>query len=293
MTGEVHEGASFQEGPLTEPALGLPLEFEAFYLSHHELFHAFAEVQFGSRDSAQAVIHEAFREVLGSWDDLLLAGNLEQQAWAIVRKTVEDQMNEEGREPAFVLTGPIAQALREDQRFSDANVDTGLYEGTGLYEAIAQLPQRQFELIVLRYVLKYPAGRVAWYLGLTGPTVDYYIDDAKDRLLHHMDGARRALEAAKTAARNQACEDAVALSVAMRFAREQLAVMRSPGFNTLSQLEARQFEVLVLRRVMGYPVRRIAALLGLHERTVDHHLRKARENYAALFAQHDDKGEDQ
>ncbi|WP_326615285.1 hypothetical protein OG949_41045 (plasmid) [Streptomyces scopuliridis] len=278
MTGNVHEDASFQEGPLTRPALNLPLEFEAFYLGHQELFHDYAEVQFGSRPAAEEVIHRVFREILGSWTDLLNAGNLEQQAWAIVRQTVGDQMNQEGREPAFVLSGPIAQALRQDQRFSE------IASTTGLYEAIAKLPQRQFELIVLRYVLKYSADRVAWYLGLTGAAVDYYIDDAKDRLLFHIEGARRALEAEKA----RAGEDAVTLVVALRFARERLAVMVSPGLSTLAELESRQFDVLVLRYVMDYPVRRIAELMGLHERTVDHHIRKARDSFGKLFTRPDD-----
>ncbi|MFJ1751130.1 sigma factor-like helix-turn-helix DNA-binding protein [Streptomyces sp. NPDC088116] len=288
MNGEVHhEDASFQEGPLTRPALDLPLEFEAFYLGHQELFHDYAEVQFGSRPSAEEVIHQVFREILGSWTDLLNSGNLEQQAWAIVRQTVGDQMARDGREPAFVLSGPIAQALRQDQRFSQ------LEGTTGLYEAIAKLPQRHFELIVLRFVLKYSADRVAWYLGLTGAAVDYYIDDAKDRLLVHMESARQALEAEKT----KAGEDAVALVVALRFARQQLAVMASPSYSTLAELEPRQFDVLVLRCVLDYPVRRIAGLMGLHERTVDHHLRKAKEHFTELFTQHDgpdgNRGEDQ
>ncbi|MEV7683261.1 sigma factor-like helix-turn-helix DNA-binding protein [Streptomyces sp. NPDC088341] len=266
MSGDgVHEDASSQEGPLTRPALNLPLDFEAFYLGHQEPFHDYAEVQVGNRPAAEEVIHRAFLEILGGWNDLLRAGNLEQQAWAIVRKAVDDELVKDDREPAFVLSGPIAQALRRTR-------DTLLTaeSPTVLYEAIAELPPRQFEVIVLRYVLKHPVHRVARFVGLSEPAVEYYIRKAKDRL-------RLRLK------RVAAAEDAATLLVTMRFARERLGMMEHPVYSTIAELPPRQFEVVVLRYVVGYPVRRIARLMGLHERTVDHHIRKAKDQFGTLL----------
>ncbi|MEV4975027.1 hypothetical protein [Streptomyces scopuliridis] len=54
-----------RKGPLPRPTLNLPLEFKAFCLGHQELFHDYAEVQFGSRPTAEEVIHRVFREILG------------------------------------------------------------------------------------------------------------------------------------------------------------------------------------------------------------------------------------
>ncbi|MEV4975028.1 hypothetical protein [Streptomyces scopuliridis] len=98
-------------------------------------------------------------------------------------------MDQEGREPACVLSGPITQAPRRDQRFSE------IASTMGLYEATAELPQRQSGPIEPRCVLKYSAGRAARHLGLTGAAVDYCTDDAKDRPLLHIESARRALSA--------------------------------------------------------------------------------------------------
>ncbi|MEU3855272.1 sigma-70 region 4 domain-containing protein [Streptomyces sp. NPDC029554] len=53
---------------------------------------------------------------------------------------------------------------------------------TGLYEAIAELPNRQFEVIVLRYLLGYPTSRVAWFMGIDERTVGHHLRRGKERL---------------------------------------------------------------------------------------------------------------
>ncbi|MFF7140724.1 sigma-70 family RNA polymerase sigma factor [Streptomyces nodosus] len=52
----------------------------------------------------------------------------------------------------------------------------------GLYEAILELPTRQFTVIVLRHLLGYPTKRIARYMGLDPLTVDYHGRRGKDRL---------------------------------------------------------------------------------------------------------------
>ncbi|WP_210570742.1 RNA polymerase sigma factor [Streptomyces sp. GESEQ-4] len=161
--------------------LELPLDFEAFYLGHQEPFHAYAEVHFGTRAAAEEVIHEVFLEIHAGWSQLLSAGNLEQGAWAIVRRAVHDRLELEGRAPAFVINGPIAQAL--DKALTTARDKLQKMESaSGLYEAIAELPDRQFEVIVLRYVLGYPTAKVAWYVGIDERTVGHHLRRAKERL---------------------------------------------------------------------------------------------------------------
>ncbi|MGW0762515.1 RNA polymerase sigma factor [Streptomyces sp. NPDC002814] len=161
--------------------LELPLDFEAFYLGHQEPFHAYAEVHFGTRAAAEEVIHEVFLEIHAGWSQLLSAGNLEQGAWAIVRRAVHDRLELEGRAPAFVINGPIAQAL--DKALTTARDKLQKMESaSGLYEAIAELPDRQFEVIVLRYVLGYPTAKVAWYVGIDERTAGHHLRRAKERL---------------------------------------------------------------------------------------------------------------
>ncbi|GGZ86753.1 RNA polymerase sigma factor [Streptomyces bluensis] len=157
--------------------LDLPLDFEAFYLGHQTAFHAYAEVHFGTRAAAEEVIHEVFLEIHAGWTELLSAGNLEQGAWAIVRRAVHDRLELEGRAPAFVINGPIAQALAATRDKLQKMEST-----SGLYEAIAELPNRQFEVIVLRYLLGYPTAKVAWFVGIDERTVGHHLRRGKERL---------------------------------------------------------------------------------------------------------------
>ncbi|MBA2811167.1 sigma-70 family RNA polymerase sigma factor [Streptomyces sp. KM273126] len=157
--------------------LDLPLDFEAFYLGHQTAFHAYAEVHFGTRAAAEEVIHEVFLEIHAGWTELLSAGNLEQGAWAIVRRAVHDRLELEGRAPAFVINGPIAQALAATRDKLQKMEST-----SGLYEAIAELPNRQFEVIVLRYLLGYPTTKVAWFVGIDERTVGHHLRRGKERL---------------------------------------------------------------------------------------------------------------
>ncbi|WP_089103846.1 RNA polymerase sigma factor [Streptomyces hyaluromycini] len=162
-------------------SLDLPLDFEAFYLGHQEPFHAYAEVHFGTREVAEEVVHEVFLQIHAGWTQLLSSGSLEQGAWAIVRRAVHDRLDREGRAPAFVINGPIAQALAP--ALATARDKLQKMESTsGLYEAIAELPNRQFEVIVLRYILGYPTAKVAWYVGIDERTVGHHLRRGKERL---------------------------------------------------------------------------------------------------------------
>lgn len=161
--------------------LDLPLDFEAFYLGHQEVFHAYAEVHFGTREAAEEVIHEVFLQIHAGWTELLSAGNLEQGAWAIVRRAVHDRLELEGRAPAFVINGPIAQAMNKALATARDKLQK-MESSSGLYEAIAELPNRQFEVIVLRYILGYPTAKVAWYVGIDERTVGHHLRRGKDRL---------------------------------------------------------------------------------------------------------------
>ncbi|ARZ66683.1 hypothetical protein SMD11_1018 [Streptomyces albireticuli] len=56
----------------------------------------------------------------------------------------------------------------------------------GLYAAITRLPERQYDVIVLRYILGYPATRVAEIMGISPATVRSHARGARRRLAHDL-----------------------------------------------------------------------------------------------------------
>ncbi|WP_328549487.1 sigma-70 family RNA polymerase sigma factor [Streptomyces sp. NBC_00366] len=178
-TAEVHanRGDAHEAAPPPQDGAELPPDFEAFYLGHQEIFHEYAEAHLGSRATAEEVVHTAFVKLLADWTELLRSENLEQGAWAIVRRTVHDRLKLESRTTAFAIKEQITQALVATR--GQLQISGSV---SGLYEAIAELPDRQFDAIVLRYVLGYPTSKVAWYMGVDERTVGYHLRRGKARL---------------------------------------------------------------------------------------------------------------
>ncbi|MEU8892900.1 sigma-70 family RNA polymerase sigma factor [Streptomyces sp. NPDC048442] len=173
--GGVHlPGPSGQH--LYEP-LDLPLDYEGFYLGHQEFFHAYAEIHLGTRETAENVVHDVFLEILNTWTQLLKESDLEQLTLAVLHRQVCERLTSEGRNPSFLVDGPIAQALREIHSTLETIPST-----TGLYEAIADLPTRQFKVIVLRHLLGYKTGQIARFMSINERTVDYHGRKGRERL---------------------------------------------------------------------------------------------------------------
>ncbi|WP_327666905.1 sigma-70 family RNA polymerase sigma factor [Streptomyces sp. NBC_00485] len=146
-------------GPVTQAPLPLPLDFEAHYVMNQEAWHRYALHFLRTNHAAERAVHRAFLEILRHWDVLLGEPNLQQLTWAIVRRVVIDER-----------LGDVREEL--------AAMDNGI----GLYPALGKLPQRQFDVVVLRYILNYSTKRVSWYLGITPSTVDYHCRKARERL---------------------------------------------------------------------------------------------------------------
>jgi RNA polymerase sigma-70 factor (ECF subfamily) len=148
------------QAPLDADCLPLPLEFEALYVFNQAAFHDLALSVLGTNDAAEHAVHRGFLEILKLWDKLKAESeDLQQEVWAIMRRTV------------------ISEELLSLRRQMAA-----LDSGSGLYEALGNLPPRQFDVMVLRYIGGHSAKRIGWYMGVTASTVDYHCRQARQRL---------------------------------------------------------------------------------------------------------------
>ncbi|MFE9724583.1 sigma-70 family RNA polymerase sigma factor [Streptomyces sp. NPDC005794] len=157
--------------------LALPLDFEAFVLSHQQFFHAYAEIHCGTRLAAESIVHEVFLEIHAVWDGLLQEDELERRTLAVLHRHVTRRLAREGRDPAYIINGQIERdlrVLRGELELVESRI--------GLYEAISELPVRQYTVVVLRYLLGYPTNRIARFMSLDDRTVNYHCRRAKERL---------------------------------------------------------------------------------------------------------------
>ncbi|GAA0589217.1 sigma-70 family RNA polymerase sigma factor [Streptomyces crystallinus] len=147
-------------GPgLPTGAAGLPPAFEAFFAMNVSRYAAYARLHLREA-MAETAVMATFEAILGDWLLFLQQPHPSAWAWQILRRHVTEQARRVS--PQQVLR----QAMR-DARVSLGGMDSEL----GLYDAIAQLPERQFDVIVLRFVLGYSTDQVAHVMGLSPGTV--------------------------------------------------------------------------------------------------------------------------
>ncbi|MCS0603733.1 sigma-70 family RNA polymerase sigma factor [Streptomyces sp. LP11] len=159
----------------------LALTFEAFHDYHRKLWMRFAHIQVGSRSSAEAVVDAACVRLKKTWPHALLQESVPQYAWQVLKEEVHRWLAERRLEPqvgdAAYLTAVqklLMHEMRDELRVISQEI--------GLYAAISALPERQYDVILLRFLLGMGEAEVAEYLGIDGATVRSHIRHARRSL---------------------------------------------------------------------------------------------------------------
>lgn len=164
----------------------LLLSFDAFDASHHRLWLRYAHTQAGTREAAQSIVENACRHLLAHWEHALRQQSLTEYAWTVLKEHVAQWLGERGLRPQLAETAAFHTAARK-ALLHELRDEFAVLEGEiGLYAAIGRLPERQYDVIVLRYVLGCSEEEVAGYLGFETATVRSHIRYAKRRLAREL-----------------------------------------------------------------------------------------------------------
>ncbi|MFF4607907.1 sigma-70 family RNA polymerase sigma factor [Streptomyces sp. NPDC001339] len=159
----------------------IPVAYWAFHRQYRRAYLHYAQLQLGDERMAGQVVHMVFLSLLHGWDRLMEEANSAASAWAHLKEAVSEVLLCEGREPALPETAAFARVRRavlEDSRDEFAAMESS----AGLYPAIARLPGRQFDVVVLHYVLSYTTAQTARIMGITDATVRSHRLHARQRL---------------------------------------------------------------------------------------------------------------
>ncbi|GAA3093822.1 RNA polymerase sigma factor [Streptomyces rectiviolaceus] len=176
MTGQPPDDRG--ERALREPSEVMPPAFWAFHQLYHQAYFEYAHVQLGDKDAADRLVDATFVFLAVIWQRVTAQGNLEAFAWTLLKERVASELEVQGREAAALETlaferavraacEPILDSFRQEFR---AQV-TELEDGLGLYQAMAQLPERQFDVMVLQFALGFTTKRTALVMGVCQATV--------------------------------------------------------------------------------------------------------------------------
>lgn len=164
----------------------LLLSFAAFDASHHRLWLRYAHTQVGSRPEAHGIVEAACRRLLERWEHALRQESLAEYAWTVLKEHVERWLGERGRRSRLAGTAVFHEAVR-DGLLRELRGEFAVLDGElGLPAAIERLPERQYDVIVLRYGLGCTEDEVADCLGLDPAAVRSHLGAAKRRLTRQL-----------------------------------------------------------------------------------------------------------
>ncbi|WP_461033876.1 sigma-70 family RNA polymerase sigma factor [Streptomyces mayteni] len=156
----------------------LPTSFWAFHQQYYGVYKRYAEIQLDDPPWARQVVQDVMKSLAVHWNWLMAQESPRTIAWGILRHTIAERLREIGREPTFTANAAFRRASLETFRDKFAALESDL----GLYAAIARLPERQYDVIVLQYVLDTPPDRVATIMGVSPATVRAHRRRARARL---------------------------------------------------------------------------------------------------------------
>lgn len=188
MTTDEHQQPSHPTVPLPAVREGeqiIPVAFWAFHHQYRRAYRRYAELQLGDASMAGQVVHLVFLSLLRGWHRLMEESNPAASAWAHLKEAVDEVLMDQGRTSAMSETAAFYKVRRtvlEGARDEFAAMESTL----GLYPAIARLPARQFDVVVLHYVLDYTTARTANTLGVSEATVRSHRVAARQRLAHDL-----------------------------------------------------------------------------------------------------------
>ncbi|SOD63678.1 RNA polymerase sigma-70 factor, ECF subfamily [Streptomyces zhaozhouensis] len=160
------------------PLAPLPADFRAFHQMYRPAYVRWAELYLGNREHAEETVDHAFEQLAADWAEALRVDSPAGYAWAVLKSRTVEAAKARGRRPVVMDT-----AAFETEALHNALDPIGeLEESLSLYQAISELPERQHDVIVLRYCLGYSTEDTSDILGLTVPGVRSTARYARHRL---------------------------------------------------------------------------------------------------------------
>ncbi|MFI6530185.1 RNA polymerase sigma factor [Streptomyces uncialis] len=155
----------------------LPLEFEAFCQTYHRPYLKYALLHLGDRAAAVDTVEVVFAQLLEDWDDVLVMASVHRYAFAVLRHAIAARLALSGR-PTAMVEAAVFERVRTVVRRQMEVMESAL----GLYSAIARLPERQLDVIILLFVLGYGKHQTASIMGISPGTVRSHLHTARRQL---------------------------------------------------------------------------------------------------------------
>ncbi|MEU4119539.1 sigma-70 family RNA polymerase sigma factor [Kitasatospora sp. NPDC028055] len=179
-----HAGAAGAERmAAVDPGLRLDLTYGAFCETHEPAWHALALTRIGSQADAALVVEAVKADLARCWPQVLRFEEPAAYAWRLANRHVGDWVSAE--EPVEVEAVTFAAVIGAFKQVADGLLHSEADE-VRLYAAILELPDRQRDVVILRYLLGLHTKVIAAYLGRPVATVHSNLRHARERLARRL-----------------------------------------------------------------------------------------------------------
>ncbi|MEU3574600.1 sigma factor-like helix-turn-helix DNA-binding protein [Kitasatospora sp. NPDC036755] len=150
---------------LAEPTHAV--SYRGFCETHEATWRGMAEARLHDPELVERTVRTIHRELRLHWHGILRQPDAEAHAWRIAKSCIAERELGAGQAPPREVPPLWKVAIRNAQlqaRVSLENLDNDYEE---LYKAILRLPDRPYDLIVLRYMLDIDYPTISAYLGIS------------------------------------------------------------------------------------------------------------------------------
>ncbi|MFJ8622458.1 RNA polymerase sigma factor [Kitasatospora sp. NPDC093550] len=167
----------------TDLGLRLDLTYAAFCETHEPAWHALALTRIGSQADAALVVEAVKSDLARCWPQVLRFEEPAAYAWRLANRHVSDWVSAE--EPVEVEAVTFAAVIGAFKQVANGLLHSEADE-VRLYAAILDLPDRQRDVVILRYLLGLHVKVIAAYLGRPVATVHSNLRHARERLARRL-----------------------------------------------------------------------------------------------------------
>ncbi|MDH6707451.1 RNA polymerase sigma factor (sigma-70 family) [Kitasatospora sp. MAA19] len=159
------------------------LAYAAFCETHEPAWYALALTRIGGQADAALVVEAVKADLARCWPQVLRFEEPAAYAWRLASRHVSDWVAAE--EPVAVEAVTFAAVIGAFKQVANGLLHSEADE-VRLYAAILELPDRQRDVVILRYLLGLHVKVIAAYLGRPVATVHSNLRHARDRLARRL-----------------------------------------------------------------------------------------------------------
>ncbi len=168
--------------PSRRPSRRLEISFEAFHVFHARKWLEYARLHTGDALVAEKLTQSVYQQLADHWAHVLLQPSVDSYAWTVFKEHMAEWFLNNGRSTAAAQAAALAAVTRALLRKYGQQL-TLLDDRAGSGAGVFRLPERQCDVVVLRFVIGYSDDRIGALLNVHETVVRSHVRHAKRRLV--------------------------------------------------------------------------------------------------------------